>query len=114
MKNNKIKWIVLSVVFVLIFVTIYLSIHGINKTIEKTIPLEVYEDNDWTPDKDTSVTIKGNFRKTLLSSSFVGTFAIEYYEPSCREGAEAKIEWHDNTKAYHIFMLGTSLPLILK
>ena len=106
MKNNKIKWIVLSVVFVLIFVTIYLSIHGINKTIEKTIPLEVYEDNDWTPDKDTSVTIKGNFRKTLLSSSFVGTFAIEYYDPSCREGAKAKIEWHDNYQSISYFNAG--------
>ena len=57
MKSNKIKWILLSAVFVLILVTMYLSIHGINKTIEKTIPLEVYEDNDWTLDKDTSVTI---------------------------------------------------------
>ncbi|MCD8343532.1 MAG: hypothetical protein LUC19_04000 [Oscillospiraceae bacterium] len=25
-------------------------------------------------------------------SAFVGTFAIEYYKPSCREGAKAKIE----------------------
>ena len=81
-------------------------IHGINKTIEKTIPLEVYEDNDWTLDKDTSVTIKGNFKKALFSSSFIGTFAIEYYEPSCREGAEAKIEWHDNYQSVSYFYAG--------
>lgn len=106
MKNNKMKWILISVVFVLILVAVYLSIHGINKPIEKTVPLEVYEDNDWTLDKDTFVTIKGNFRKTLLSSSFVGTFAIEYYEPSCREGAQAKIEWHDNDQSISYFYAG--------
>ena len=106
MKSNKIKWILLSAVFVLILVTMYLSIHGINKTIEKTIHLEVYEDNDWTLDKDTSVTIKGNFKKALFSSSFIGTFAIEYYEPSCREGAEAKIEWHDNYQSVSYFYAG--------
>ena len=105
LKSNKTKWIVLSVVFVLILVTMHL-IHGINKNIDKTIILEAYEDNDWTPDKDTSVTMKGNFRKTLFSSSFAGTFAIEYYEPSCREGAEAKIEWHDNYQSISYFNAG--------
>ena len=37
----------------------------------------------------------GNLKKTLFSTSFVGTFAIECYEPSCRDGVEAKIEWDD-------------------
>lgn len=74
MKSKQIKRILLSIFIVLIFVIVWLSIHGINKTVEKTVSLEVYEDNDWIPDKDSSVTIKGNFRKTLFSSSFVGTF----------------------------------------
>ena len=66
MKNKQIKRILLSVFIVLIFIIAWLSIHGINKTVEKTVSLEVYEDNDWIPDKDSSVTIKGNFRKTLF------------------------------------------------
>lgn len=106
MKNNQIKRILLSVLIVLIFIIAWLSIHGINKTVEKTVSLEVYEDNDWTPDKDSSVTIKGNLRKTLFSSSFVGTFAIEYYEPSCREGTEAKIEWHDSYQLISYYYAG--------
>lgn len=108
MKSNQIKRILLSIFIVLIFVIVWLSIHGINKTVEKTVSLEVYEDNDWIPDKDSSVTIKGNFRKTLFSSSFVGTFAIEYYESSCREGTEAKIEWHDGYQLISYYHEGNS------
>ena len=115
MKNNQIKRILLSVFVVLAFIIAWLSIHGINKTVEKTVPLEVYEDNDWTPDKDSSVTIKGNLRKTLFSSSFVGTFAIEYYEPSCREGTEAKIEWHDGYQLISYYYAGNfSADLTIK
>ena len=66
MKNNQIKRILLFVFVVLVFIIAWLSIHGFNKTVEKTVPLEVYEDNDWTPDKDSSVTIKGNLRKLSL------------------------------------------------
>ena len=108
MKNNQIKRILLFVFVVLVFIIAWLSIHGFNKTVEKTVPLEVYEDNDWTPDKDSSVTIKGNLRKTLFSSSFVGTFAIEYYEPSCREDTEAKIEWHDGYQLISYYYAGNS------
>ena len=108
MKSNQMKWMLLSAVFLLILVAIYFSIHGINKTVEKTIPLEVYEDHNGTLGKDTSVTIKGNFRKTWFSSSFVGTFAIEPYEPSCREGAEAKIEWHDDYQTIRYYYAGNS------
>ena len=70
----------------------WLNIYGINKTIDETISVDVYEDNDWSY-VTSSITISGNLRKTLFSTSYVGIFAIDYYELSCREGVEAKIEW---------------------
>ena len=72
-----------------------LGIRGTRKTIDKTVPARVYEDGStaYTP---SSITISGTLRKTWSSTDFVGTFAMDGYEPSCRDGAEAKINWADN------------------
>ena len=74
---------------------VLLGIRGTRKTIDKTVPAKVCEDNrtTYTP---SSITISGTLKKAWSSTSFVGTFAMESYEPSCRDGAEAKINWVDN------------------
>lgn len=74
---------------------VLLGIRGTRKTIDKTVPTRVCEDNrtTYTP---SSITISGTLKKTWSSTSFVGTFAMESYEPSCRDGVEAKINWGDN------------------
>ena len=74
---------------------ILLGIRGTRKTIDKAVPARVYEDNSttYTP---SSITISGTLKKTWSSTSFVGTFAMDGYEPSCRDGAEAKINCVDN------------------
>ena len=74
---------------------VLLGIRGTRKTIDKTVPAKVCEDNrtTYTP---SSITISGTLKKTWSSTSFVGTFAMESYEPSCKDGAEAKINWVDN------------------
>lgn len=95
LKDSKVKLLFISVVGVLLFMAIWLGTYGINKTIDKTISVDVYEDDDWS-NITSSIKIAGNLRKTLFSTSFVGTFAIEYYEPSCRDGVEAKIDWQGN------------------
>ena len=76
-------------------VIVLLGIRGTRKTIDKTDLAEVYEDNSttYTP---SSITISGTLKKTWSSTSFVGTFAMDGYEPSCRDGVEAKINWGDN------------------
>ena len=76
-------------------VIVLLGIRGTRKTIDKTVPAKVCEDNrtTYTP---SSITISGTLKKTWSSTSFVGTFAMESYEPSCKDGAEAKINWVDN------------------
>ena len=95
MKSSKTRLLFISVVGLLLFIGLWLSTYGINKTIDKTISVDVYEDNDWS-NITSSIKIAGNLRKTLFSTSFVGTFAIEYYEPSCRDGVEVKIDWQGN------------------
>ena len=74
---------------------VLLGIRGTRKTIDKTVPAKVCEDNrtTYTP---SSITISGTLKNAWSSTSFVGTFAMESYEPSCRDGAEAKITWVDN------------------
>lgn len=72
-----------------------MSTYGINKTIDKTISVDVYK-NDDRSGITSSIKISGNLRKTLFSTNYVGTFAINYYEPSCRDGVEAKIDWQSN------------------
>ena len=91
----KVKWPFIAVIGVLLFMAVWLGTYGINKTIDKTISVDVYEDDDWS-NITSSIKITGNLRKTLFSTSFVGTFAIEYYEPSCRDGVEVKIDWQGN------------------
>ena len=68
---------------------------GHEKTSTKRSPARVYEDNrtTYTP---SSITISGTLKKTWSSTSFVGTFAMDGYEPSCRDGVEAKINWGDS------------------
>ena len=93
---------------------ILLGIRGTRKTIDKAVPARVYEDNSttYTP---SSITISGTLRKTWSSTSFVGTFAMESYEPSCRDGAEAKISWVDNEyPILTFFYAGDSSPLDVK
>lgn len=93
MKNKRVKLFFL-VVGVLILIVVWLSTYGINETIDRTISVDVYEDDNWSSIAS-SIEISGNLKKTLFSTSFVGTFAIEYYEPSCRDGVQAKINWQN-------------------
>ena len=96
MKKKRIQ-IILGLVIVLIsLLALWIGVIGINKTIDKSISVDVYEDNDGTY-KSSTVTISGNLKKTFFprKCSFVGTFAIDCYELSCREGVEARIEWFD-------------------
>lgn len=74
---------------------VLLGIRGTRKTIDKAVPTRVCEDNRTTY-APSSISISGTLKKTWSSTSFVGTFAMESYESSSRDGAEAKINWVDN------------------
>lgn len=91
LRGRKVKLFFIAGVCIF-FIGLWLSTYGINKTIDKTISVDVYE-NDDRFNITSSIKILGNLRKTLFSTSFVGTFAIDYYEPSCRDGVEVKIDW---------------------
>ena len=95
MKSSKTRLLFISLVGLLLFIGLWLSTYGINKTVDKTISVDVYENDDWS-NITSSIKIAGNLRKTLFSTSFVGSFAVEYYEPSCRDGVEVKIDWQGN------------------
>jgi fructuronate reductase len=91
-KKRKTAFVLLAAVLCAI---ILLGIRGTRKTIDKTVPARVYEDNGTTY-APSSITISGTLKKTWSSTSFVGTFAMDGYEPSCRDGTEARINWGDN------------------
>ncbi len=93
--NRKKRKTALILLVAVLCVIVLLGIRGTRKTIDKTVPAKVCEDNrtTYTP---SSITISGTLKKTWSSTSFVGTFAMESYEPSCKDGAEAKINWVDN------------------
>ena len=93
--NRKKRKTALILLVAVLCAIVLLGIRGTRKTIGKTVPAKVCEDNrtTYTP---SSITISGTLKKTWSSTSFVGTFAMESYEPSCKDGAEAKINWVDN------------------
>ena len=91
-KKRKTAFVLLAAVLCAI---VLFGIRGTRKTIDKTVPVRVYEDNSTTY-APSSITISGTLKKTWSSTSFVGTFAMDGYEPSCRDGVEAKINWGDN------------------
>jgi hypothetical protein len=70
-----------------------MNTYGIQKTIDKTIYADVYVDSDFLADATSAITISGKLTRTLFATKYVGTFAIEYLEPSCQAGVEATIEW---------------------
>ena len=104
MKNRKVKLFFFAI-GVLILIVVWLSTYGMNKTIDRTISVDVYEDDDWSSIAS-SIEISGNLKKTLFSTNFVGTFAIEYYEPTCRDGVPAKIEWQDGYQNISFYYAG--------
>lgn len=93
--NRKKRKTALILLPAILCVIVLLGIRGTRKTIDKAVPTRVCEDNrmTYTP---SSITISGTLKKTWSSTSFVGTFAMDGYEPSCRDGAEARINWGDN------------------
>ena len=112
MKNKRVKLFFL-VVGVLILIVVWLSTYGINKTIDRTINADVYEDDNWSSIAS-SIEISGNLKKTLFSTNFVGTFAIEYYEPTCRDGVQAKIDWQDGCQTIQFYYAGDFSRLDVK
>ena len=48
LKSIKVKWPFIAVIGVLLFMAVWLGTYGINKTIDKTISVDVYEDDDWS------------------------------------------------------------------
>ena len=93
--NRKKRKTALILLVAVLCAIVLLGIRGTRKNIDKTVPARVYEDNSTTY-APSSITISGTLRKTWSSTDFVGTFAMESYEPSCRDGVEAKINWGDN------------------
>ena len=93
--NRKKRKTALILLVAVLCAIVLLGIRGTRKTIDKAVPTRVCEDNrmTYTP---SSITISGTLKKTWSSTSFVGTFAMDGYEPSCRDGAEAKINWGGN------------------
>ena len=104
MKNRKVNLFFFAI-GVLILIVVWLSTYGMNKTIDRTISVDVYEDDDWSSIAS-SIEISGNLKKTLFSTNFVGTFAIEYYEPTCRDGVQAKIDWQDGYQNISFYYAG--------
>lgn len=90
--NRKKRKTALILLLAILCAIVLLGIRGTRKTIDKTVPARVYEDNSTTY-APSSITISGTLRKTRSSTDFVGTFAMDGYEPSCRDGVEAKINW---------------------
>ena len=61
MKKNLVK-VALTVSVIAIIFVVWSHAVGINKTIDKTVSVQVYEDNDGSY-KNSSVTIAGNLKK---------------------------------------------------
>ena len=93
--NRKKRKTALILLVAVLCVIVLLGIRGTRKTIDKTVPARVYEDNG-TTFAPSSITISGTLKKTWSSTSFLGIFAMESYEPSCKDGTEAKLNWVDN------------------
>lgn len=112
--NRKKRKTALILLLAILCAIVLLGICGARKAIDKTVPARVYEDNrtTYTP---SSITISGTLRKTWSSTSFVGTFAMDGYEPSCRDGVEARINWGDNEyPILTFFYAGNFSPLDVK
>lgn len=90
--NRKKRKTALILLIAVLCSIVLLGIRGTRKAIDKTVPIRVYEDNSTTY-APSSITISGTLKKTWSSTNFVGTFAMDGYEPSCRDGVEAKINW---------------------
>ena len=104
--NRKKRKTALILLVAVLCAIVLLGIRGARKTIDKTVPARVYEDSSTTY-APSSITISGTLKKTWSSTSFVGTFAMESYEPSCRDGVEAKINWGgQRVSDPHLFLRG--------
>ena len=68
--NRKKRKTALILLVAILCVIVLLGIRGMRKTIDKTVPARVYEDNGTTY-APSSITISGTLKKTWSSTSFV-------------------------------------------
>ena len=83
MKSGRAK-LILAVAAAFCIVAALISIHGINKTIDRTVPVKVYEDNGYSY-TSSYITILGNLKKAkiewddpdcpLITFSYAGNFS---------------------------------------
>lgn len=98
---------------VVFFATVFVLQRPIS--IKKEIEAMVYDVNGG--EVETTILIDGEISKKLFTEAakYTGDFQIEWYEPSCREGTDTKIEWYDNQAQSIGFMYnGSSSVLDIK
>lgn len=80
--------------------------HPVN--IEKRVNATVYVDG--SAESQTEIYIKGQIANEIRikEASYIGLFQIASYEPSCREGTEARIVWVDSGCQYMMYHLGAN------
>ena len=106
MKNINRKKLLISCFAILSVIVLGFLAFGGNKTVDKTVAVNVYADGEII--ESSTIKISGNIKNSVLTSerSFVGIFAMEYYEKSCREGVETKIKWGDGYESIQFFYAG--------
>ena len=72
MKNRKVKLFFFAI-GVLILIVVWLSTYGINETIDRTISVDVYEDDNWSSIAS-SIEISGNLKKNIIFYKFRWNF----------------------------------------
>ena len=101
-KKRKTAFVLLAAVLCAI---VLFGIRGTRKTIDKTVPVRVYEDNSTTY-APSSITISGTLKKTWSSTSFVGTFAMESYEPRAETASKPRSTGGQRVSNPHLFLRG--------
>lgn len=63
---------------------------------------------------ETTISIDGKMRSKLFSEEaiYTGLFQIAWYEPSCREGTEAKVKWVDGENQYINFFQAGNISFL--
>ena len=82
--------IAVTVVFCLVAVA-----GNVKTSIDKEIEANVYIEDTFV--EKTTILISGTKRTSLFPTKkeeYVGIFSIAYHMPTCKEGVEAKIQWH--------------------
>lgn len=107
------KQVIISIIILsVVCLATVIFLHRPTSVVKEVVAM-VYTNNG-VEASETTISINGKMRSNPFSEEaiYTGLFQIAWYEPSCREGTEAKVKWIDSKNQYINFFQAGNISFL--